>query len=64
MEQKLDFITKNLKFVGRFGYDTYNDNTIKRHKWPEQWLAERARNEEGELVFKKDFRCRKYGTGE
>lgn len=53
LEQKLDFITKNLKFVGRFGYDTYNDNTIKRHKWPEQWLAERARNEEGELVFKK-----------
>ena len=48
LEQKLDFITKNLKFVGRFGYDTYNDNTIKRHKWPEQWLAERARNEEGE----------------
>ncbi len=34
LEQKLDFITKNLKFVGRFGYDTYNDNTIKRHKWP------------------------------
>ena len=35
-----DFITKNLKFVGRFGYDTYNANTIKRHKWPDQWLAD------------------------
>lgn len=53
LEQKLDFITKNLKFIGRFGYDTYNDNTINRRKWPEQWLAERARDEEGNLLFKK-----------
>ena len=25
LEQKLDFITKGLKFTGRFGYDTYNE---------------------------------------
>lgn len=51
LEQKLDFITKGLSFVGRFGYDTENKNNIERHKWPEQWKAQRFRNEEGELVF-------------
>ena len=33
LEQKLDFITKGLKFIGRFGYDTENSNWIKRVKW-------------------------------
>lgn len=51
LEQKLDFITKGLSFVGRFGYDTNNTNRIERHKWPEQWKAQRFRNEQGELVF-------------
>ncbi len=54
MEQNFDFITKGLKFVGRFGYDSNNQNTIRRLKWPEQWLAERARDPEtGELRWKK-----------
>lgn len=44
LEQNFDFITKGLKFVGRFGYDSNNQNTIRRLKWPEQWLAERARD--------------------
>ena len=35
LEQDLKFITKGLKFIGRFGYDTYNDNYIKRVKFPE-----------------------------
>lgn len=26
LEQKLDFVTKGLRFVGRFGYDTNNSN--------------------------------------
>ncbi|KAA8483814.1 TonB-linked SusC/RagA family outer membrane protein [Arcticibacter tournemirensis] len=52
LDQKLDFITKGLRFLGRFGYDTYNTNWIKRFKRPEVWNADRLRNE-GELVFKR-----------
>lgn len=51
LEQKLDFITKGLKFIGRFGYDTENNNWINRRKWPEQWKAERFRTTEGELKY-------------
>jgi TonB-linked SusC/RagA family outer membrane protein len=53
LNQGLDFITKGLRFVGRFGYDTYNNNYIKRYKFPELWSANRYRNTEGELVFKR-----------
>ena len=54
LEQNFDFITKGLKFVGRFGYDNNSDNTIERRQWPEQWLAERARDPKtGELVWKR-----------
>ena len=53
LEQNFDFITKGLRFVGHFGYDTNNENWINRKKWPEQWKAERARNSDGELVFTK-----------
>jgi TonB-linked SusC/RagA family outer membrane protein len=51
LEQNFDFITKGLRFTGRFGYDILNDNEIRRLKWPEQWRAQRARNSEGNLVF-------------
>lgn len=53
LEQNFDFIVKGLRFTGNFGYDTNNWNGVFRGKWPEQWLAERSRNLEGELVFKK-----------
>ncbi len=53
LEQKLDFITKGLRFEGRFGYDTNNNNWINRHRWPEQWKAERKRNSNGEIVWTK-----------
>lgn len=53
LEQKLDFITKGLRFIGRFGYDTYNDNYIKRNKSPEVWKANRYRETNGELLFKR-----------
>lgn len=53
LEQKLDFITKGLSFVGRFGYDTNNKNNIKHEKWPEQWKTQRFRDENGELVFER-----------
>ncbi|WP_423130291.1 SusC/RagA family TonB-linked outer membrane protein [Gaoshiqia sp. Z1-71] len=51
LEQKLDFISKGLRFVGRFGYDTNNYNDITRRKNPELWLAKRYRSQEGELIF-------------
>lgn len=51
LEQNFDFITRGLRFVGRFGYDTNNYNHINRRKWPEQWRAERARDSNGNLIF-------------
>lgn len=51
IEQNFDFITKGLRARGIIGFDTNNSSTIERRKWPEQWRAERARNENGELVF-------------
>ena len=49
----MDFITKGLKFTGRFGFDTYNNNYRNHKQWPEQWQAERQRDSNGEIVFKK-----------
>lgn len=51
LEQKLDFITKGLSFVGRFGFDTNNNSNIRRKKMPELYKANKQRNENGELVF-------------
>lgn len=51
LEQKLDFITKGPRFVGRFGYDTENNNWINRRKWPEQWKAKRFRATDGTLDY-------------
>lgn len=51
LKQNLNFITRGLRFVGRFGYDTYNSNYINRIKRPELWKAGRYRNTDGELVF-------------
>ena len=51
LEQKLAFITKGLRFVGRFGYDTENNNWINRRKWPEQWKAKRFRATDGTLDY-------------
>ena len=50
LEQNLDFITKGLRFVGRFGYDTENNSWINRKKRPELWQAEN-RDSNGELIF-------------
>lgn len=52
LDQNFDFITKGLRFVGRFGFDTNNKNVIERRRWPEQWKAERMRDPEtGEIIF-------------
>ena len=53
LEQKLDFVTKGLRFVGRFGYDTNNSNYIKRYKSPETYKADRYRQPDGTLLFTK-----------
>ncbi len=52
LEQKLDFITKGLRFEGRFGFDTSNHNEIVRKKMPETWRANRDRDDNGNLIFK------------
>ena len=51
LEQNFDFVTRGLRFTGRFGYDIINNNEIRRVKWPEQWRAERMRNAEGNIEF-------------
>ncbi|WGQ09174.1 TonB-dependent receptor [Pedobacter gandavensis] len=53
LEQKLDFITKGLQAIGRFAYDTNNDNNINRVKWPEQYNVERRRDRDGNLIMKR-----------
>ena len=53
VEQKLDFITKGLQTIGRFAYDTNNDNNINRLKWPEQYNVERRRDRDGNLIMKR-----------
>nr|WP_121271857.1 TonB-dependent receptor [Pedobacter schmidteae] len=49
LEQDLKKLTKGLKFIGRFGFDTNNKNYIRRYKYPESWLAQPQRGSEGEL---------------
>lgn len=51
IEQNFDFITKGLRLRGIVGFDTYNNNNITRIKLPELWHAERARDENGNLIF-------------
>lgn len=52
LEQDLGFITKGLHFTGKFGYDTDNKSEIIREKMPEQWRAERFRNN-GEIIYRR-----------
>src|SRR5699024_4251052 len=52
IEQDFSFITQGLRARGIVGFDTNNSSNIHRRKWPEQWLAERARDEKGNLVFR------------
>lgn len=52
LEQDLGFITEGLKFVGRFGYDTYNYNYINHIQRPDCWYVN-GRDSNGELIFDK-----------
>lgn len=53
LEQDFSFITKGLKFIGRYGLDTNNYQWINRKKIPEMWRAEQNRASDGSLVMKK-----------
>ena len=53
LEQDFSFITKGLKFIGRYGFDIYTDNGNRHRKTPEGWRAERLRNSAGEIEFRK-----------
>ena len=53
LEQNFDFITKGLKFIARYGYDTSNYQYISRRKYPEMWRAEQNRASDGSLVMNK-----------
>lgn len=53
LEQDFRFITPGLKFVGRFGYDTYNYNQITHRKMPERYYANGRDKETGEIIFDK-----------
>ena len=44
LEQSLNFITKGLKFIGRYGFDTNNYQWINRKKFPEMWRAEQRKS--------------------
>lgn len=53
LEQDLHFITPGLRFIGRFGYDTYNYNYINHIQAPDRWYANGRDNATGELIFDK-----------
>ena len=53
LEQDLSFITKGLRFTGRFGYDTYNYNWINHDQQPERWYANGRDKETGNIIFDK-----------
>ena len=53
LEQDLKFITKGLRFTGRFGYDTYNYNYINHDQVPEGWYANGRDKTTGEIIWDK-----------
>ena len=53
LEQNFDFITKGLKFTGRFGFDTENYNYINRRRKPDMYMANGRDQETGEIIFDK-----------
>ena len=51
LEQNFDFITKGLRFTGRFAFDSDSRNNIRHIRWPEQHNTQRRRDSNGNLVF-------------
>lgn len=53
LEQDLQAITPGLKFTGRFGYDTYNYNSISHQRMPALYTARQRNTETGEVEYDK-----------
>ena len=53
LKQDLAFITKGLSFTGRFAFDTFSSQTIRRSKSPSMYYAEPQRNSNGDLVMRR-----------
>jgi len=51
IEQNFDFITKGLRFNGRFAFDSDSRNNKRHIRWPEQHNTQRRRDSSGNLVF-------------
>lgn len=50
LEQKLDFITKGLKWIGRVSFDSYSQYSMKRTKTTSAYHAT-GRDENGNLIY-------------
>lgn len=51
LNQRLDMITRGLRFTGRLAFDANSMNDINRIKWPEQYNVERRRDRNGNLIM-------------
>jgi TonB-linked SusC/RagA family outer membrane protein len=51
LNQRLDMITKGLRFTARLAFDANSMNDINRLKWPEQYNVERRRDRNGNLIM-------------
>ena len=53
LEQDLRFVTKGLRFTGRFGYDTYNFNRINHFQTPDAYYHQGRDKNTGEIIWDK-----------
>lgn len=53
LDQNFDFITKGLRFTGRFAFDSDSRNNKNHYKWPEQHNTQRRRDSEGNIIFRR-----------
>lgn len=53
LEQDLRFVTQGLRFVGRFGYDTYNWNRISHYQTPDCYYPMGRDKTTGEILWDK-----------
>lgn len=51
LNQRLDMLTRGLRFTARLAFDANSLNDINRIKWPEQYNVERRRDRNGKLIM-------------
>jgi TonB-linked SusC/RagA family outer membrane protein len=51
LNQRLDMVTRGLRFTARLAFDANSLNDINRLKWPEQYNVERRRDRNGNLIM-------------